>query len=275
MWMTQEERRLGLWMMAYWSLQAFWVLPCSAVKKRQEASSSSVHTSLIFKPACRKPHMANKRQTYWRRLHYWRSIVSSVLMWQGFCGREVVGEEVFGEQLAGSADSSQQTGHRRASVIVRLRENMNVCQKDCKDCWSFPVALQMVFPSSPPPTPTIILIAFLLAGLQLSCLFYDWTAAHSSACPSLTLASLLKRTHTVWVWETSPLKHGTLYIMKPKTPLSLQACLFFLSPAHCSMSWSVCHLHSWGPIPTHVPLLIKNQRSWALFRSGILIKSGQ
>lgn len=27
-----------------------------------------------------------------------------------FCGREVVGEEIFGEHLAGNADSSQQTG---------------------------------------------------------------------------------------------------------------------------------------------------------------------
>lgn len=46
-------------------------------------------------------------------------------------GGRFVREEVFREQLAGNADSSQQTGHRRVSVIVSLKENMNVCQKDC------------------------------------------------------------------------------------------------------------------------------------------------
>lgn len=120
---NRRERSLCLWMISYWTPQASWILPCSTVQI--EACSSSVHVS-SFTPTLLKPQMANKRQTC-----YWRSIVLSVLMWQGFYGREAVRVEVFGEQLAGNADSSQQTGHRRVSVIVSLRENMNVCQKDC------------------------------------------------------------------------------------------------------------------------------------------------
>lgn len=165
--------------------------------------------------------MSNKRSTGYRK-----SIILSMLMWWGFCGREVVGEEIFGEQLAWNADSSRQTRHRRVSVIVSLRRNMNVCQKDCKNWWCFPVALQMVFPSFPP----VILIAFSLAGLQLSvCFKIGPHCTRLLVSPSL-LPFFLKTTHAVWVWETAQLKRGTLDTIKPKKKLSCYSFVCFSAP---------------------------------------------
>lgn len=148
-------------------------------------------------------------------------------MWMchGFCGRD----EVFREQLAGNADSSQQTGHRRVSVIVSLRRNMNVCQRHCKNWLSFPVALQL--------DPLHRFDCILTGQCPAACLFYDWTAVHSSARPSFPRSFLFfSWEHTLCWCETAQLKPGRI---KPKTLLWLQACSFFLSPAHHLMSSSL------------------------------------
>lgn len=86
----------------------------------------STHIS-SFTPTFPKPQIANKRQTLLLEKYCLVCVDVTRFLWEG----RFVWEEFFGEQLAGNADSSQQTGHRRVSVIVSLRENMNVCQKDC------------------------------------------------------------------------------------------------------------------------------------------------
>lgn len=116
-----------------------------------------------------------------------------------------------------------------------------------------------------PPTTPHRIDCVLTGRSPAACLFYDWTAVHSSVCPSLTLSSLWQRAHAVWMWETAQRKRGTLDIIKPKTPLSLQACLFFLSPAHYLMSRSVFHfLLSWRLV--HI---IKNVACCNSFKSSV------
>lgn len=150
-----------LWAMTYWTLQASRILPCSAVQI--DTCSNSLHTSLAshqlwrrFKWQISDRHAAGGVQSC-LYVDVMRFLWEISYVWVG----------VFGEHLAGNADSSQQNENRRVSVIVSLRENMNVCQKHCKKWWRFPVVLQMVFPSSLP----ITLIAFSLAGLQLPVCF--------------------------------------------------------------------------------------------------------
>lgn len=136
---------------------------CHVQQCTWDTCSSSLHTSLA------------SAQLWWRfkwqisDRHAAGGVLSCLyvdvmrFLWEG----SYVWVGVFGEHLAGNADSSQQNENRRVSVIVSLRENMNVCQKHCKKWWRFPVVLQMVFPSSLP----ITLIAFSLAGLQLPVCF--------------------------------------------------------------------------------------------------------
>lgn len=144
------------------------LLKCSAVEK-----CPARHRHLQVHDDCHKASNGTLEPD-----SYWRSIVLSMWMCHSFCGRE----EVFRQQLTGNADSSQQTGHRRVSVIVSLRRNMSVCQRHCKNWLSVPVALQL--------DPLHRFDCILTGQCPAACLFYDWTAVHSSARPSFPCSFL-------------------------------------------------------------------------------------